>query len=87
MHTTPICYQAPAIASIKTTNDKKEHFINTQMIVSFSPSENENEISYTGLGYTVRYRKGLDENGNETEFVSGAEFWMFGKIILWGWIA
>lgn len=57
MHTTPICYQAPVIASIKTTNDKKEHFINTQMIVSFSPSENENEtdiLMLNGKTYTIK---------------------------------
>lgn len=72
-----------AVDCIRLKNTFKEK----APLITIASSENENEISYKGLGYTVRYRKGLDENGNETEFVSGAEFWMFGKIILWGWIA
>ena len=54
---------------------------------------NDYEIKYTGLGYTVTYRLyepiALDEyERNEPIYdVSGAEFRLFDKIMLWAWIA
>lgn len=53
---------------------------------------NDYEIKYTGLGYTVTYRLyepiALDEyeSKNSIYDVSGAEFRLFDKILLWAWI-
>lgn len=54
---------------------------------------NDYEIKYTGLGYTVAYRLyesvDLDESDSSNSIydVSGAEFKLFDKIMLWAWIA
>ena len=47
---------SPALAKIKTVNGK-EHFVNSQMIVSLSPSENEGNtdmIMLNGKTYTLK---------------------------------
>ncbi len=47
----------------------------------------ENEIKYTGLGYTVIYeaREGNPTGGANIP-ICGAEFRLFDKILLWAWI-
>ena len=57
METKPITYSSPSLMKIKTTKDKKEHYINTSMIVSFSPSNKEDEtdiILINGKTYTIK---------------------------------
>ena len=47
---------SPSLAKIKTTQGK-EHFVNTQMIVSLSPSEtdgNTDMIMLNGKTYTIK---------------------------------
>lgn len=47
---------SPALAKIKTVNGK-EHFVNSQMIVSLSPAENEGNtdmIMLNGKTYTLK---------------------------------
>ena len=47
---------SPALAKIKTVNGK-EHFVNSQMIVSLSPAENEGNtdmIMLNGRTYTLK---------------------------------
>lgn len=47
----------------------------------------ENEIKYTGLGYTVIYeaREAKPTDGENIP-ICGAEFRLFDKILLWAWI-
>lgn len=57
MQTQPITYNSPTLMKIRTTNDKKEHFINTSMVVSFSPSKKEEEtdiLLINGKTYTIK---------------------------------
>ena len=37
MNTKPIGCNTPALIKIRTKDDKKEHFINSSMIVAFEP--------------------------------------------------
>lgn len=57
MQTTPINNFAPTIAHIKTSDNKKEHYINTNWILAISPSEKENEtdiVMINGKTYTIK---------------------------------
>lgn len=42
-------------------------------------------LTYTGLGYTVTYETSAREDGQT--HVDGAEFRLFGKILVWAWIS
>ena len=62
-------------------------------IITTQPTQIEDySIKYTGLGYTVTYRLYEKIGSNENESysplydVSGAEFRLFDKILLWAWI-
>lgn len=63
-------------------------------IITMQPTQiKDYSIKYTGVGYTVTYRlyepiapKEYHSNNSVYE-VSGAEFKLFDKIILWAWIA
>lgn len=57
MNTTPVSQHAPVLANIRTKEDKKEHYINTQWILSFSPSKKEDEtdiVMINGKTYTIK---------------------------------
>ncbi len=60
----------------------------TAPFITVSSTESENRKYYTGLGYTVGYYtdKFEDADGNVTQNVYGAEFRLFGKILVWAWI-
>ena len=52
----------------------------------------DDEVKYTGLGYTVTYRINeeieTEENASRNAIydICGAEFRLFDKILLWAWI-
>ncbi len=60
----------------------------TRPFITVSSTETENRQYYTGLGYTVGYYTDEfeDADGNVTEDIYGAEFRLFGKILIWAWI-
>lgn len=76
-----ISFVAVDCIRLKNTFKEKAPFI------TVASSENGDESSYTGLGYTVRYRRCTDKNGKVTDDLTGAEFRLFDKIILWVWIS
>lgn len=47
--------------------------------------QGSDRLTYTGLGYAVTYETSAREDG--TTHVDGAEFRLFGRILLWAWIA
>jgi len=52
----------------------------------------DDEIKYTGLGYTITYKANAETEAEENESqnaiydICGAEFRLFDKILLWAWI-
>ena len=62
-------------------------------IVSTKPTQiQDDEVKYSGLGYTVTYQTkeeittGENESLNAIYDICGAEFRLFDKILLWAWI-
>ena len=62
-------------------------------IITARPTKiQDDEIKYTGLGYTVTYRINeeieTEENASRNAIydICGAEFRLFDKILLWAWI-
>ena len=61
-------------------------------IIITQPTKIQNdEVKYTGLGYTVTYDikediKEENESLNTVYDICGAEFRLFDKILLWAWI-
>ena len=62
-------------------------------IIIIQPTEiEENDIKYTGLGYTITYEIKEDLTSEEAGTINtvynicGAEFRLFDKILLWAWI-
>ena len=62
-------------------------------IIITQPTKIQNdEVKYTGLGYTVTYQTkaeiSTEENGSNNAIydICGAEFRLFDKILLWAWI-
>lgn len=63
-------------------------------IIIIQPTKIQNdEVKYTGLGYTVTYQISAEmpieenESHNANYDICGAEFRLFDKILLWAWIA
>ena len=57
MNTKPIGYNTPTLVKIRTKNDKKEHFINSSMIVAFEPSKKDEDtdiVLLNGKIYTIK---------------------------------
>ena len=57
MQTNPISYTSPTLMKIKTSEDKKERYINTSMVVSFEPSKEEDQtdiLLVNGKTYTIK---------------------------------
>lgn len=54
----------------------------TEPFVTVNSAESKNSVEYSGLGYSVKY---YTDNG-ETADCYGAEFRLFGKILIWAWI-
>lgn len=56
----------------------------------------EGDLSYDGLGYSVKYKMGLQQTENSKitdtasyikEYAYGQEIWLFDKILVWGWVS
>ncbi len=60
----------------------------TKPFVTVGFEETENRDTYTGLGYSVTYYvdRYTDENGVAVESNYGAEFRLFDKMLIWGWV-
>lgn len=62
------------------------------VIITQTTEIQNDEIKYTGLGYTVIYRTNAEipteenESNNAIYDICGAEFRLFDKILLWAWI-
>lgn len=62
------------------------------LIITQSTKIQDDEVKYTGLGYTVTYRTNAEipteenERLNAIHDICGAEFRLFDKILLWAWI-
>ena len=56
----------------------------TKPIIAVSETETENREKYTGLGYSVCYY--TDKSSGEAENIYGAEFRLFDKFLVWGWV-
>lgn len=54
----------------------------TEPFVTVDSYESKNRVSYTGLGYSVKYYTDNGESGD----CYGAEFRLFDKIMVWAWI-
>jgi len=75
------------IDSIRLRNAK----IGTKPVITITEENTENRLTYTGLGYTISYYKDINktkETGIELieHLGYGAEFKLFGKILIWAWI-
>lgn len=64
----------------------------TKPFITLQEEDGDTILSYTGLGYTVNYRIDIGEvtTENGTTYVEqlgyGADFWLFDKVLVWGWI-
>lgn len=60
----------------------------TAPLIIVRSTESESRKYYTGPGYTVGYYRDKyeDADGNVTQNVYGAEFRLFGKILVWAWV-
>ena len=57
MNTKPIGCNTPALIKIRTKDDKKEHFINSSMIVAFESSKKDEDtdiVLLNGKIYTIK---------------------------------
>lgn len=57
MQTKPISYTSPTLMKIRTSEDKKERYINTSMVVSFEPAKEKDEtdiLLVNGKTYTIK---------------------------------
>ena len=52
--------------------------------ITVSTAEAENRSRYTGLGYSVTYYK--DSVKDTDRSIYGAQFMLFDKILIWGWV-
>lgn len=66
--------------------------LGTKPLITINEKITENRLVYTGLGYKIEYylnsKKDEDFNNLETieERCYGVAFWLFDKIIIWGWV-
>lgn len=62
--------------------------LETEPFITISSSQDAHKSKYTGLGYSVVYHRDGQENTdkNTNTRIYGAEFMLFDKILLWGWI-
>lgn len=58
----------------------------TKPFVTVSMAQYEDGNGYVGLGYSVRYRDKITADSDNTDGICGAEFRLFGKILVWAWI-
>lgn len=58
----------------------------TKPFVTVSMAQYEDGNGYVGLGYSVRYRDKVTADGSDSPEICGAEFRLFGKILVWAWI-
>lgn len=58
----------------------------TKPFVTVSMAQYEDGNGYVGLGYSVRYRDRVTADPDDTNDICGAEFRLFGKILVWAWI-
>ena len=73
MNTKPIGCNTPALIKIRTKDDKKEHFINSSMIVAFEPSKKDEDtdvVMINGTTYTIKgtpayYAEAYRQNVNQ----------------------
>ncbi len=57
MNINPIGFNNPTLVKIRTKDDKKEHFINSSMILAFEPSKKEEDtdiLMLNGEIYTIK---------------------------------
>ena len=58
----------------------------TKPFVTVSMAQYDDGNGYVGLGYSVRYRDKITADSDNTDGICGAEFRLFGKILVWAWI-
>lgn len=63
----------------------------TQPFITISQEKTENQNTYIGLGYTISYYVDrVESNVNGKKLIEergyGAEFRLFGRILLWAWV-
>lgn len=64
----------------------------TRPFITLYEEDGDTVVSYTGLGYTVKYHVDIGEVTTENgityveQLGYGAEFWLFDKLLVWGWI-
>ena len=60
--------------------------IGKKPVITVAEERTRDSVKYYGLGYSVIYRFGEWSEGTVLPNGCGAEFRLFDKILLWGWI-
>lgn len=64
----------------------------TKPLITIREEVSENLLSYTGLGYTIKYKAEIGDvlEKNDITYIEqlgyGADFWLFDRVLVWGWI-
>lgn len=64
----------------------------TKPFITVREEDGDTLLNYTGLGYTVKYHVFIGDVTTDDgifyveQLGYGAEFWLFDKVLVWGWI-
>lgn len=65
----------------------------TKPLITIGEKVEDHEIIYDGLGYRIDYYVDIEPEADAEwtahieQYGYGAEFWLFGKILLWAWVS